>query len=63
MGWIDVAIPGGIGLLLLAAPGLFTKPSGDTEKDASKAIKFRGIGVLLLIVASVYLLIKLASAG
>ena len=62
MGWIDVAIPGGIGVLLIAAPGLFTKPSGDLEKDASIASKLRGIGALLLIVAGFYLFIKLASA-
>jgi hypothetical protein len=61
MGWIDVAIPGGIGILLLVAPGLFVKPSGDAEKDARKAATQRGIGILLLGVAVMYMFVKMAS--
>ena len=34
MGWVDVAIPGVIGLLLVVVPGLFSKPSGQAGKDA-----------------------------
>lgn len=62
MGWIDVAIPGGVGLLLILSPRLFSKPTGDAEKDASKAMKMRGAGALLLVAAGIYLFVKLASA-
>ncbi len=61
MGWIDVAIPGLIGLLLAIRPGSFIKASGDA--DAARARKFRLGGLVLLAVAALYLLIKLASAG
>lgn len=61
MGWIDVAIPGVIGLVLLVAPGLFSKPSGDEEKDAATAKKFRYMGIGLLFVAAIYLFIKASS--
>jgi hypothetical protein len=62
MGWIDVAIPGVIGLLLAVRPGSFIKPSGDADRDAARARKFRIGGLVLLAVAGLYLLIKLASA-
>jgi hypothetical protein len=62
MGWIDVAIPGLIGLTLVASPGLFMKPTGDKEKDANTTSKLRIIGAVLLAVAAGYLLIKLAMA-
>ena len=61
VGWIDVAIPGSIGVLLIVAPSLFTKSTGDAEKDASKSTKLRAVGVLLLIAAAIYLFVKLAS--
>jgi hypothetical protein len=61
MGWIDVAIPGLIGLLLAVRPGSLIKPSGDPDKDAARARKFRIGGLLLLAVAALYLLIKMAS--
>ncbi len=61
MGWIDVAIPGVIGLLFVVAPGLFSKSTGDEEKDAGKATKLRGSGAVLLVVAAIYLFIKMVS--
>jgi len=63
MGWIDVAIPGVIGLLLAMNPQSFFKPSGDVEKDASRTSKLRGIGFLLLVVAGIYLLVKFMRGG
>jgi hypothetical protein len=62
VGWIDVAIPGGIGLLMILAPGLFARSTGDATKDANKATNVRGGGALLLVVAAIYLFIKCASA-
>src|SRR5262245_9249923 len=61
MGWIDVAIPGVIGLLLLVAPGVFVKGSGNDEKDAAAVNKLRLCGLGLLVVAALYLFIKAAS--
>lgn len=61
MGWFDVAIPAAIGLLLIGAPGLFSKRTSDANKDASTKTRLRGIGALLLVVAGVYLVIKLVS--
>lgn len=61
MGWIDVAIPGVIGVLLVAFPTLFTKSTGDADKDKSKVLKLRGGGILLLIAAVIYLFVKMAS--
>lgn len=61
MGWIDIAIPGLIGLWLACRPGSIVKPSGDAEKDAARTHKFRIGGLLLLGVAGLYLVIKVAS--
>ena len=61
MGWIDVAIPGVIGVLLIVFPNLFTKSSGDADKDRSKVLKLRGGGALLLVAAVIYLFVKMAS--
>jgi hypothetical protein len=62
MGWIDVAIPGAIGLLLALAPRLFIKARENTVASAAKERKIRGLGLLLLVVACVYAAIKFASA-
>lgn len=56
MGFIDVAIPGVIGLLLASAPGLFTK-----SKAPETTQKLRLMGMILLGVAALYLFIKLVS--
>ena len=61
MGWIDVAIPGVIGFLLLAAPGVFAGKGGDAARIASQAAKMQAAGGLLLMAAGIYLFIKLAS--
>jgi hypothetical protein len=61
MGYIDVLIPGVIGLLLVALPTAFTKPTGDATVDGPRQKKLRIIGSVLLGVAALYLFIKLAS--
>jgi hypothetical protein len=58
MGWVDVAIPGVIGLLLAVNPRWFFKPSGDPDKDATRIRTLRGIGFVVLVVAGIYLLVK-----
>src|SRR5579872_1000953 len=58
MSFIDAAIPGGIGLLLVLAPQRFYRASGNAIKDAASVRKFRTIGGVLLAVAAVYALIK-----
>jgi uncharacterized protein YjeT (DUF2065 family) len=57
MSYIDVLIPGVIGLLLLTSPRLFTKAEG--EKFESTKIKLRNIGFLLIGVAILYLIVKI----
>jgi hypothetical protein len=58
MGWIDVAIPGVIGVLLAVNPQWFFKPSGEPEKDRRRTQMFRTIGFVLLAVAGIYSLVK-----
>jgi hypothetical protein len=58
MGWVDVAIPGVIGLLLAVNPRWFFKPSGEPEKNARRVRMLRGIGFALLVVAGLYWLAK-----
>ncbi len=61
MSFIDVAIPGIIGLLLLVWPqSMFL--GARVSPDAKKIRLLRGIGILLLLVAVGYLVIKLTSA-
>jgi uncharacterized protein YjeT (DUF2065 family) len=58
MSYIDVLIPGVIGVLLVASPRLFTKAQGESFESARK--KLRTIGFVLIGVAVLYLFIKLA---
>ena len=50
-----------IGLLLTVRPHSFLKSTGSEVGDAAKADKVRKIGFLLLGVAALYFVIKLAS--
>ena len=52
MSFIDVAIPAIIGLALLIWPQVF-------NRDPGKAGLMRGIGALLLVVAAIYLAVRL----
>ena len=61
MGWVDVAIPGVIGVLLVVGPQWFFKPSGEPERDARRARALRTIGFVLLAVAGIYSLVKAMS--
>ncbi len=61
MSMIDVAIPGILGLVLLLRPqAMFF--GADASPDAKKLRLLRGLGVVLLLVAAVYLLIEFLSA-
>jgi uncharacterized protein YjeT (DUF2065 family) len=57
MNYIDVLIPGIIGVLLLMSPRLFTKAQG--EKLEQVKGKLRTIGFVLIGVAILYLIVKL----
>ena len=57
MSYIDVLIPGIIGVLLLTSPRLFTKAQG--EKFQQVKGKLRTIGFVLIGVAILYLIVKL----
>jgi hypothetical protein len=57
VGWIDVALSGLFGVLLVVAPGLFAK----APAHARKVTRIRWLGCGLLAVAAIYLLAKLAS--
>jgi hypothetical protein len=61
MSFIDVLIPGVVGLLLVLAPDAFAKSKGELAADESRTKKLRGVGLVLLLVAAMYLLIKLTS--
>ena len=63
MGWIDIALPLLPGLAMTALPGLFHKRTGEPEKDSAATAKMRGIGLLLLVVAALYALVKLAQSS
>ena len=60
MGYVDVAIPLVGGLLLVLCPDIFLKKAGAEADKARKIGRLRKIGYLLLVVAGLYLLIKLA---
>ncbi|MDB6077449.1 MAG: hypothetical protein JWO82_1196 [Akkermansiaceae bacterium] len=61
MSFMDVLIPGVIGVLLVVAPRVFTKAQGEAYEAARK--KLRGIGFLLMGVAAVYLVAKLGQGA
>jgi hypothetical protein len=61
MSYVDVAIPAIIGLVALVRPQLMFYGSRATP-DEKKIRILRGVGVALLVVAMVYLGIKLAAA-
>jgi hypothetical protein len=58
--WLDVAIPGLIGLWWALGPKSSFKPSGDPESDAAKERTMRRCGIALLVVTAGYFVIKLA---
>lgn len=61
MSFLDAAIPGIIGLVLLIWPqSMFV--GARVSPDAKKIRLLRGAGALLLLVATVYLVIRLAGA-
>jgi uncharacterized protein YjeT (DUF2065 family) len=57
MSYIDVLIPGAIGILLITTPRLFTKAQGEMFYK-SKA-KLRTIGFVLIGVAGLYLILTM----
>jgi hypothetical protein len=61
MSFIDVAIPGIIGFVLLIWPQSMFVGSRVTP-DPKKIRLLRSMGVVLLLVAAIYLVIKLVSA-
>ena len=61
MTYIDLLIPALAGLLLLVWPQTMFMGS-KAKPDAKKLMMLRGLGVVLLLVAAVYLVIKLGSA-
>ncbi len=61
MSYIDVAIPGIIGLVLLLSPQSFF--IGSRVNPEPKKIRFlRNLGIALLVLATLYLAIKLLGA-
>jgi len=56
MSYIDVLIPGIVGLLLVTSPRLFTKAQGEDFEKTKK--KLRTIGFIAIGVAILYLIIK-----
>ena len=57
MSYLDVLIPGIIGLLLVTSPRLFTKAQGELFEKAKRRLKT--IGFLLIGVALLYLILRL----
>lgn len=62
MSYVDVGIPLVVGLVLTLRPSTFVKATGLAARDAAKAAKIRKVGFVLLGVAALYLLIRLAPA-
>ena len=60
MTYIDVLIPAFGGILALTLTNALVKPSGNPAKDASRKRLLRIAGIVLLGVAALYLVIKLA---
>lgn len=61
MSYIDVLIPGIIGLLLVTSPRLFTKAQGALFEKTKR--KLKTIGFVLLGVALLYLILKLLKSS
>jgi uncharacterized protein YjeT (DUF2065 family) len=61
MSYLDVLIPGIIGLLLVTSPRLFTKAQGDLFEKTKR--KLRTIGYLLIGVALLYLILRLLKSS
>lgn len=59
MSFVDVAIPGFIGLVLLMWPQVMFAGSKVTP-DAAKMRTMRVVGVLLLVASAIYLAVRLA---
>ncbi len=57
MSYIDVLIPGVIGLLLVFSPRLFTKAEGEKFEQTSATLK--KIGLVLIGVAIIYFMVRL----
>jgi len=57
MSYIDVLIPGLIGLLLVTSPRLFTKAQGELFENTKR--KLKTIGFVLIGVALLYLILRL----
>ena len=61
MSYIDVLIPGVVGLLLVTTPPrLFIKAQGEQFKQANAKLKM--IGFVLIGVAVIYLVVKIAES-
>jgi uncharacterized protein YjeT (DUF2065 family) len=60
MSYIDVLIPGIIGLLLVTSPRLFTKAQGEVFEKTKR--KLKTIGLVLIGVALLYLILRLLKA-
>lgn len=56
MGYVDILIPGLIGLSLILFPRAFTKAQGDAFEAAK--LKFKKMGGILLIIAVLYSTMK-----
>jgi len=56
MSYIDVLIPGILGLLLVTSPRLFTKAQGEPFEQANA--KLKTIGFVLIGIAILYLIVK-----
>ena len=52
--WVDVGIPGVIGLLLLLFPQWAMKKTGSEANDAAREAMARKGGAVLLVVAVIY---------
>ena len=58
MSWIDIAIPGVAGLILIIWPASMFF-GARVSPDETKILRLRKFGVALLLIAAVFLLIKI----
>jgi hypothetical protein len=59
VGWVDVAIPGLIGLVFAVRPQAMFRASGEPSVDATRFRRMRHAGFALIAVAVGYVLIKI----